>query len=77
MAKQSVVESTCDRCHTTQTEPLASGIRHGKYTLPRGWMHVQGFTDSATVFEIDLCTVCKGTVLDAAGQGRRLKAVSS
>lgn len=77
MAKQSVVVSSCDRCHTSHQEPLASGIKNGKYTLPRGWMHVQGFTDSHTVFEIDLCTECKGTVLDAAGQGRRLKAVSA
>jgi hypothetical protein len=76
MARQSVVESTCDRCHTVHEEPLSTGIKNGKYTLPNGWLHVQGFTNNHTVFEVDLCTECKGTVLSAAGQGRKLRAVS-
>lgn len=75
--RQQIVESICDRCHTSVEEPLTSGIKHGKYILPKGWLHVQGFTSQHTVFEIDLCTECKGTVLAAAGQGRKLKAVSS
>jgi hypothetical protein len=76
VSKQSVVESTCDRCHTSVEEPLTSGIKHGKYILPKGWLHVQGDTNSHTVFEVDLCEVCKLTVMEAAGKGRILRAVS-
>jgi hypothetical protein len=77
MAKQQVVESICDRCHTHDEQPLSTGIKYGKYVLPAGWLHVQAFTNNHSVFEIDLCTECKGTVLDAAGQGnvRSLKSV--
>lgn len=75
MAKQSVVESICDRCHASEIQPLSTGIKNGKYTLPRGWLHVEGFTNSHSVFEVDMCAECKGTVLDAAGQGKLLKAV--
>lgn len=79
MAKQQVVESTCDRCHTSVEEPLSSGIKNGNYLLPRDWLHVTAFTNNHTVFEMDLCVECKRKVLDAAGKGaktRTLKAVS-
>lgn len=76
MAKIQVVESVCDRCHTHEEEPLKTGIKNGRYVLPKGWLHVSGNTNTATVFEIDLCTECKLTVLEAAGQGRRLRSVS-
>lgn len=37
--------------------------------LPKGWLHVSGVTASnLLVFEVDLCEVCKGVVLDAAGR---------
>jgi hypothetical protein len=74
--RQQVVVSECDRCHTTHTEPLSRGVRSGNYVLPKGWLHVQGDTNSHTVFEVDLCEVCKLTVMEAAGKGRILRAVS-
>ena len=76
MAKHQVVESVCDRCHTHEEEPLKSGIRNGNYVLPKGWLHVEGNTNTTTVFAIDLCSECKLTVLEAAGQGRTLRSVS-
>ena len=44
--------------------------------LPKGWMHVEGFTGTHVIFEVDLCTECKQGVMEAAGKGRRLRAVS-
>lgn len=55
---------------------MASGVKQGHYILPKGWMHVQGFTDRHNVFEIDLCTECKQAVMESVGKGRRLRAVS-
>lgn len=80
MASVSVVESICDRCHTSHEQPLSTGIRNGKYVLPKNWLHVEGISNNHSLFEIDLCEQCKGTVLEAAGQGhkvRSLRAVSS
>lgn len=74
--RQQVVDSECDSCHTTERQPLASSVKNGSYILPKGWMHVEGFTDRHVVFEVDLCTACKLTVLEAAGKGRRVRAVS-
>lgn len=76
MARQQVVESECDSCHTTHKEPLATGIRRGKYILPKGWMHVEGFTNNHSIFEVDLCVSCKQAVMESVGKGRRLRAVS-
>ena len=76
MARHQVVQSECDSCHTVEQSPLSSGIRNGKYILPKGWMHVEGNTNTNTVFEVDLCVDCKQTVMEAAGKGRRLRAVS-
>lgn len=77
MARQQVVYSECDRCHVSEEAPLSAGIKNGKYVLPKGWLHVEGVTNTATVFEVDMCTECKGTVMEAAGHGRRLRAVSN
>lgn len=74
--RQQVVDSECDSCHRTERQPLATGIRQGKYVLPKGWMHVEGFTSGHTVFEVDLCTECKQRVMESVGKGRRLRAVS-
>jgi hypothetical protein len=76
MARQKIVESECDRCHTSETAPLSTGIKNGNYVLPKGWLHVHGFTNNHSVFELDLCTECKVVVLEAAGKGRKLYAVS-
>ena len=70
MARQQIVESICDRCHTHEEQPLTSGIKNGEYVLPKGWMHVQGTVNGRTIFEVDLCDVCKATVMDAAGKGK-------
>ena len=76
MAKKQVVHSECDRCHKEDTSDLKTGIKNGRYILPSGWLHVEGNTDSRTVFEVDLCGDCKGDVLKAAGAAQRsLKAV--
>lgn len=75
MARQQVVYSECDRCHVSEEAPLSVGIKNGKYVLPKGWLHVEALTNRTTVFEIDLCVECKVPVLEAAGQGRRLRAV--
>lgn len=77
MASVSVVESICDRCHTHDEQPLSSGIRNGKYVLPKGWLHVEGVQNNHTLFELDLCEECKGTVLEAAGQGHKVRSLRS
>lgn len=74
--RQQVVDSECDSCHRTEREALASGIKNGNYVLPKGWMHVEGFTGKHSVFEIDLCTECKQAVMESVGKGRVLRAVS-
>jgi hypothetical protein len=72
MAKREVLLSVCDRCHTEEQAPLEKrlGRRH-KFLLPPGWMNVAGNTATHTVFDIDLCEDCKGTVLASAGVARR------
>jgi hypothetical protein len=71
MAKQQVVESTCDRCHKETTNPLSPNNRRGEdFEVPDGWIHVSANSKTKTIFEMDLCDECKGTVLDAAGAAR-------
>lgn len=77
MASVSVVESICDRCHTHDEQDLSKGIRNGNYVLPRGWLHVSGISNNHSVFELDLCEECKGTVLEAAGQGHKVRALKA
>ena len=74
--RQQVVDSECDSCHREERQSLATGMSRGKYVLPKGWMHVAGFTSGHTVFELDLCTECKQAVMESVGKGRRLRAVS-
>jgi hypothetical protein len=77
MSKKQVLLSICDRCHTEVQSDLirADGRmrlgRKSEFVLPPGWLHVEGNTTTHTVFEVDLCEVCKGVVLDAAGSARR------
>jgi hypothetical protein len=79
MATKQVVSSECDRCHTEVTEDLSvSGKRNrpsDPFALPKGWLHVSGNTQTTTVFELDLCEVCKVDVLKAAGAAQRLSVV--
>lgn len=88
MAKRQVVQSECDRCHTVQELPMEPRPKYSRdrtvLDLPKGWLHVSGVTASnSLVFEVDLCEVCKGVVLDAAGRSTgkasrgTLRAVSS
>jgi hypothetical protein len=76
MATQSVVLSTCDRCGTEVHSPLhKKHIRRHELVLPDGWLHVAGNTATSLVFEIDLCDICKVTVLEAAGHAQGRKAI--
>lgn len=72
MAKRQVVFSICDRCHIeVQTEFKPQTGRLDTFVLPDGWIHISANSRTATVFEMDLCDVCKATVLTAAGAARR------
>jgi hypothetical protein len=75
LASVSVVESICDRCHTHDEQDLAVGIKNGKYVLPKNWLHIEAIQNNHTLFELDLCEECKGTVLEAAGQGHKVRAL--
>lgn len=74
--RQQVVDSECDSCHRTETQPLASSVKNGKYVLPTGWMHIEGFTSNRSVFEVDLCPECKLAVMASVGKGQKLRASS-
>lgn len=74
--RQQVVDSECDSCHRTEQHPLDSSTRRGKYVLPNGWMHVEGFTSNRSVFEVDLCPECKLSVMESVGRGQRFRATS-
>jgi hypothetical protein len=70
MAKKQVVTSTCDRCgFEADTEYKPKQSNWDRFVLPDGWLHVEGNTNKTTVFEMDLCSVCKKAVLAAAGRG--------
>ena len=78
MAKQKVLLSTCDRCSHEERTPLhEKGLgRRNTYVLPSGWIHIEANSESATLFELDLCKECKRIVLEAAGaaqSSRRLR----
>lgn len=68
--KRQVIQSECDRCHVEEIAPLEKVKYQRKDTLdlPKGWLHVSGVTATRTVFEVDLCAECKGTVMEAAGK---------
>jgi hypothetical protein len=76
MATRQVVSSECDRCHTEVVEDMDKSLKRSRpsdpYVLPKGWLHVTGNTSTTTVFELDLCDVCKVTVMEAAGKAQRL-----
>lgn len=73
MAKQQVIQSTCDRCHAEDTVPLMRAkYQRSTLDLPIGWLHVSGVTATSTVFEMDLCKDCKGIVMEAAGKADKV-----
>lgn len=76
MATKQVVSSECDRCHTEIVEDLDTLHKRNRpsdpFVLPKGWLHVEGNTATSTIFEMDLCEVCKVAVLEAAGAARRM-----
>ena len=76
MARQKVILSTCDRCTTETHIPFVKKhhTRRDELDLPEGWLHVSGNTATSTVFEMDLCDICKLTVLEAAGHASRGRA---
>lgn len=70
--RASVLETVCDRCHTEENVPMPQhGIATDRVLLPEGWLHVSGVTTHAVVFAMDLCPVCKITVLSSAGAATR------
>jgi hypothetical protein len=75
MASQHVVLSVCDRCTTEVTTPFSKKkfARKDVLELPDGWLHVAGNTATSLVFAIDLCDICKVSVLEAAGAARGRK----
>lgn len=73
MAKQTVITSTCDRCHHEVHQPVPrnyDGVYGEKLVLPEGWLHVSGVTTVSVAFVVDLCAYCKDSVLAAAGVGK-------
>jgi hypothetical protein len=73
LARKQVVLSTCDRCGTEVHNDLHRKpySRKEELILPDGWLHVAGNTSTTVVFEMDLCDICKITVLEAAGHAPR------
>lgn len=71
MATRHVLQSTCDSCHVHAEIPFEKHPRNRKDTflLPEGWMHIQGNSRTALVFEMDLCQDCSGQVRNMAGRG--------
>lgn len=67
MAKQKMLQSTCDSCHKVDSMPL-DRLGRQKFVLPKGWMHVQGNAAFGEIFAIDLCDDCSIPVLEIAGK---------
>lgn len=67
--RQEVLESECDRCHTSIDTPLPRLVR-GQFDIPAGWLHIQANSKSVQEFAMDLCEDCKKIVLEAAGRFR-------
>lgn len=55
--RQQVIRYECDSCHKTVDVRLDSIIKPGR--VPEDWLHVDGFTNTQTVFKLDLCEECK------------------
>jgi len=70
MARKTVVESQCDKCHKETITPLKAERVRGLYDLPEGWVHVQANSRTAQIFALDLCDECKTVVEEAAGSFR-------
>lgn len=59
--RQHVIRYACDSCHKVVEEPQATSIPRGG--MPKDWLHVDGFSNSRSVFKLDLCDVCKLDIL--------------
>lgn len=79
MASQEILLSTCDRCTAEERTPLPKKAKKGaeQLVLPKGWLHVQGNTATALVFEMDLCEECKLIVMEVAGKATPVHTTSS
>lgn len=60
--RQHVVRYECDSCHKVAEEPQNSVIPRGR--MPKDWLHVDGFSNSHSVFKLDLCDDCKKTIIE-------------
>jgi len=60
---QRVVRYECDSCHKIVEEPTDTGFKW-RGRVPKDWLHVDGFTNSHSVFKLDLCEDCKKEVLE-------------
>ena len=58
--RQTVVRYKCDSCHTVVEDPQA-GLARSR--VPKDWLHVDGFSNSHSVFKLDLCDQCKLVIL--------------
>jgi hypothetical protein len=60
--RQHVIRYKCDSCHKTVEEPQNTGIPRGK--MPTDWLHVDGYSNSHSVFKLDLCEKCKLVIME-------------
>jgi len=70
MAKQHVLESSCDRCHKEVVTPFVRNPLRAQYDIPDGWIHIQANSKNTQEFAMDLCDECKSIVIEAAGRAR-------
>lgn len=59
--RQHMIRYECDSCHKV-VEESQSGIPRGK--MPKDWLHVDGFSNSHSVFKLDLCEECKKVIME-------------
>lgn len=60
--RQHVIRYKCDSCHKVVEEPQNTGIPHGR--MPKDWLRVDGFSNSHSVFKLDLCEKCKQPIME-------------
>lgn len=65
MAKQEVLDTTCDNCGFNKREVVKSA--KVDFTLPPNWLHVVGTRNGGTIFDLDMCPDCTQMILAAGG----------
>lgn len=60
--RQHVIKYECDNCHKVVEAPQATAIPRGR--MPEDWLHVDGFSNSHSVFKLDLCEECKKPIME-------------